>query len=151
MNALPNRLEMERAFLRGDASYDGVFWTAVRTTGIFCRPSCPARKARRENLEFFSSIKEAMFAGYRPCKRCRPLEIEGRPPQWVNMLVAKVDTDDARLRSADLRALNIEPARARRWFQDRYGMSFVAFCRARRLQRAFTQLRNGADLDDEAL
>jgi len=151
MNEFPNQLEMERAFLRGDPGYDGVFWAAVRTTGIFCRPSCSARKPRRENIEFFPTVKEAMFAGYRPCKRCRPLETNGRPPQWVATLLAKVDTDDARLTARELRAMRIEPARARRWFQRHYGMSFAAFCRARRLQRAFTQLRNGAELDDVVL
>jgi AraC family transcriptional regulator of adaptative response/methylated-DNA-[protein]-cysteine methyltransferase len=151
MKILPSTSEMERAFLHGDAGYDGVFWTAVRTTGIFCRPSCPARKPKRENIEFFPSVKEAMFAGYRPCKRCRPLEIDERPPQWVASLLAKADSDDARLKAADLRVLGVEPARARRWFQEHYGMSFAAFCRARRLQRAYTQLRNGAELDDVIL
>src|SRR5258708_5457327 len=151
MKAFPSPSEMERAFRRSDTNYDGVFWTAVRTTGIFCRPSCPARKPRRENIEFFPSVKEAMFAGYRPCKRCRPLETDGRPPQWVASLITKVDADEARIKAADLRALNIEPARARRWFQEHYCMTFAAFCRARRLQRAFTQLRNGAELDDVIL
>src|SRR5690349_10085528 len=97
MKTLPSKTEMERAFLRGDAGYDGVFWTAVRTTGIFCRPSCSARKPLRRNIEFFPTVKEAMFAGYRPCKRCHPLEVDGRPPQWVATLLAKVDADDARL------------------------------------------------------
>lgn len=142
---------MERAFLAADAGYDGVFWTGVRTTGIFCRPSCPARKPKRENLEFFPTVKAAMFAGYRPCKRCRPLETSGRPPAWVGQLLARLEAGDGRLTTKDLRAMNIEPVRARRWFQSHYGTTFAAFCRARRLQRAFTQLRNGAQLDDVAL
>ncbi len=58
--------------LKRDASADGRFFTAVRTTGIYCRPSCPARHPRRENVEFFRSAEQARAGGYRACKRCRP-------------------------------------------------------------------------------
>ena len=61
--ALPARAEMERAFFGSDASYDGIFITGVRTTGIFCRPSCKARKPKIENIEFFGTVREALFAG----------------------------------------------------------------------------------------
>ena len=71
---LPPRAEMERAFLASDATYNGLFFTAVRTTGIFCLPACPARKPLPKNVEFFATVKDAVFAGYRPCKRCRPTE-----------------------------------------------------------------------------
>ena len=54
---LPRRHEMERAYQRSDASYDGVFYLGVRTTGIFCRPSCPARKPKPQNVEFFAMPK----------------------------------------------------------------------------------------------
>jgi AraC family transcriptional regulator, regulatory protein of adaptative response / methylated-DNA-[protein]-cysteine methyltransferase len=62
------------AVLRRDPSADGRFYTAVRTTGIFCRPSCPARTPRRENVQFYATSEEAARAGFRPCKRCRPTE-----------------------------------------------------------------------------
>ncbi|MGH9255586.1 MAG: Ada metal-binding domain-containing protein, partial [Vicinamibacterales bacterium] len=65
--ALPPRAEMERAFLCSDPSYDGIFFTGVRTTGIFCRPSCRARKPLPGHVEFFATVREALFAGYRPC------------------------------------------------------------------------------------
>jgi AraC family transcriptional regulator of adaptative response/methylated-DNA-[protein]-cysteine methyltransferase len=143
--------EMERAFFDRDASYDGLFYTGVRTTGIFCRPSCPARKPRRRNIEFFPSISRAVFAGYRPCQRCRPLETDGRPPEWVERLLALVDADpERRIRAADLRAMGLTPERVRRHFQRSYGMTFHAWCRARRLGGALEQLREGADLDSAA-
>ena len=143
---------MERAFLEGDVSFDGLFFTGVRTTGIFCRPSCPARKPKPENCEYFGTVKEAMFAGYRACKRCDPLGANGRPPEWVAKLIAQLDANpEARLQAADLLALGIEPARARRWFQQHHGMTFAAFCRARRLGRALGELRAGGSLDDAAL
>lgn len=55
-----------------DATYDGKFVVAVRTTGIYCRPTCPARRPLRKNVEFFSACTDAEAAGYRPCKRCKP-------------------------------------------------------------------------------
>lgn len=148
MTLLPARPEMLRAFTEKNADYDGVYFVAVKTTGIFCRPSCPS-KPRLENIEFFGSVKECLFAGYRPCKRCHPLETNGTPPDWVAKLMARVEAEPhLRLKAADLRELGITPERARRWFQQHYGMSFVAWCRGHRLAGAFTQLRNGGRLDD---
>ncbi len=142
---------MERAFARKDASYEGVFYVAVKTTGIFCRPSCPSRP-NLENVEFFHSVKECFFAGYRPCKRCHPLEANGKPPEWVRALISRVEgAPDARLKAADLRAQGISPERARRWFQQHYGMSFTAWCRGNRLAGAFMRIREGAALDDAIL
>jgi AraC family transcriptional regulator of adaptative response/methylated-DNA-[protein]-cysteine methyltransferase len=145
---MPTRQEMERAFSRKDASYDGVFYVAVKTTGIFCRPSCPSQPSL-DNVEFFLSVKECLLAGYRPCKRCHPLEANGKPPQWAQELIARVEAaPDARLQAADLRALGVTPERARRWFQQHYGMSFAAWCRGNRLAGAFARIRHGAALDD---
>jgi AraC family transcriptional regulator, regulatory protein of adaptative response / methylated-DNA-[protein]-cysteine methyltransferase len=145
---MPPTEEMERAFAGKDASYDGVFYVAVKTTGIFCRPSCPSRP-NLENVEFFPSVKECLFAGYRACKRCRPLAANGQPPEWARELISRVEnTPDVRLKAADLRDLGITPERARRWFQQHYGMSFAAWCRGNRLAGAFMRIRQGATLDD---
>ena len=70
------RDEMWRAFARSDRRYDGRFVTAVRTTGIFCRPSCTCRKPRPERVAFYRTWRAAARAGFRPCKRCRP-ELQG--------------------------------------------------------------------------
>ena len=94
-------------------------------------------------------MKECFFAGYRPCKRCHPLEANGKPPEWAQELISRVEAaPDARLKAADLRALGITPERARRWFQQHYGMSFAAWCRGNRSAGAFTRIRQGATLDD---
>lgn len=148
MKSSPSTREMQRAFLAGDASYDGVFVTGVRTTGIFCRPSCPARKPRPENVEFFPTPKEAAFSGYRPCKRCRPLDVEGRGPVWVQTLIRKVERDPgARLPARELKLLGIDPARARRYFLKHFGMTFQAYCRSRRLSGAFQRIKEGATVN----
>jgi len=150
--SLPSRREMERACLGSDATYDGIFFTGVRTTGIFCRPSCRARKPLPSNVEFFASVREALFAGYRPCRRCDPALPPGTAPDWVKPLLETIEEQpDRRLRDGDLRRVGVDPARARRYFLQHYGMTFHAYCRGRRLAGAFRRLRAGDDLDDVAL
>jgi AraC family transcriptional regulator of adaptative response/methylated-DNA-[protein]-cysteine methyltransferase len=139
---------MLQAFAKKSAAYDGVFFVAVKTTGIFCRPSCPSRPSP-VNMEFFGSIRDCLAAGYRACKRCDPTRVNGTPPTWVQTLIARVDASaDGKLQPADFNALGVTPERARRWFQQNYGMSFAAWCRNRRLGDAFARLRNGGDIDD---
>jgi len=150
MNAtLPSVREMERAWNARDRSYDGVFFPAVKTTGIFCRPSCPAKKPRPENVVYYSSPREALFAGFRPCKRCRPLETDGRPPEWIGGLLSEIERDPtSRLNDYELRRRGLEPARVRRFFQKEYGMTFHAYRRARRLGGALDLIRRGERPED---
>lgn len=142
---------MMDAWRRRDASYDGVFVFGVKTTGIFCRPSCPSQP-RSENLQFLRDAGEAVRVGYRPCKRCEPQRVGGPPPDWVATLMARAEASpDRRISAQDLRSLGIAPERARRWFQKHHGMTFAAWCRGVRLSRAFTQIRSGEPLDDVVL
>ncbi len=146
---LPAREEMLAAFFARDASWDGLFYGAVTTTGVFCRPSCPARNPRPKHVEFFATTRAALVAGYRPCKRCRPLEAAAGTPEWASRLIARVEADpSARIKDADLRADGLDPAAVRRYFQRTHGMTFQAYCRARRLGDAFVALRSGGAIDD---
>src|SRR5262245_17311969 len=130
---LPTADAMYDAVLHRDASFDGIFFTAVRTTGIFCRPTCPARKPARQNVEFFASTREALFAGYRPCKRCRPMESAGSTPDWLRPLLSELDVRNGkRWTDQDLRDLGMDPARVRRWFKQHHAMTFHAYHRAQR-------------------
>src|SRR5437588_11292398 len=96
---------MERAWTGRDQSYDGVFFIAVKTTGIFCKPSCPSRP-KREHLEFFEKIGDAISAGYRPCKRCQPELANGKPPDWVAKIIERVSASpDLRLKETVLRVM----------------------------------------------
>ena len=141
---LPPRPEMLQAFLDRDASYDGVFFTGVRTTGIFCRPTCTAKKPLPDNVVFFATPRDAVLAGYRACKRCRPLRHEGEAPTWVGQLLDEIERDPARRWvDQDLRALGLSPGRVRVWFQKNVGMTFHAFSRARRLGVALAQIQEG--------
>lgn len=152
VNVLPSRAEMLEAMRTRDKAYEGVFFTAVKTTGIFCRPGCPARSPKPENVEFYPSVRDALFAGFRACRRCRPLEPEGAPPDWLRPLLAEIDEEpERRWRDRDLVERGIEPARARRWFQAQHGMTFHAYHRSRRLGAALGTLRKGRRVLDVAL
>lgn len=133
-----------RALTERDASFEGVFYAGVKTTGIFCRPTCPAKKPLEKNVEFFATSRDALYAGYRPCARCHPLERVPEPPEVVKKLLAVVESaPDQRLREQDLRDMEIDPSTARRQFQRHYGMTFHAYLRARRMGRALQQIRQG--------
>src|SRR5687768_5641311 len=150
--SLPPRAEMLRALGRRDAAYEGVFVTAVRTTGIFCRPGCPARMPRPENVDFFASPRAALLAGYRPCRRCRPLEPAGHAPAWLRPLLDRVDAEpERRWKDGDLTALGLSPARVRRWFQQTHGMSFHGYSRSRRLGQALGRIQEGEPVTRAAL
>ena len=136
METLPPIDEMQRAYLASDASYDGLFILGVRTTGIFCRPTCPARKPFPRNVEFFATAQAALAAGYRACKRCRPTEADGRP-RWAATLLGRLESEPGRrIGDDEIKAIGIDPATARRYFRKEFGMTFQAFARARRLTRA---------------
>jgi len=141
---LPSRGEMYRAVSTRDPEFDGVFYTGVKTTGIFCRPTCPAKKPRLENVEFFASVRDALCAGYRACLRCTPLSVGGPRPEWLARVQAEVERVKAeRLHDADLRRLGVDPSTARRYFLKHHGMTFHAYHRARRLGLALRAIRRG--------
>jgi len=151
MTMLPPPDEMYAAIARRDPAFDGIFLTAVTSTGIFCRPSCSAKTPRRENVEFFPTARDALFAGYRPCLRCRPLEPAGAAPAWLRPLLDDLAQEPtAPWSDEDLRARGLEPSRVRRWFKSQYGMTFQAYRRGLRLSRALGQLKNGAPVTSAA-
>jgi len=141
---LPSPRAMYRALLGRDPSYQGVFVAGIVTTGIFCRPTCRAKKPRPENVRYFPSVGEALHDGFRPCRLCRPLErVEGPPPVVAQLLELAEADPGRRLRDADLAALGIDPSTARRRFKAATGMTFQAYQRARRLGLALRQVRRG--------
>ncbi|MBN2433575.1 MAG: bifunctional transcriptional activator/DNA repair protein Ada [Acidobacteria bacterium] len=151
MATLPDFDTMYEAFLRKDSSFDGIFFVAVKTTGIFCRPTCPARKPKRENVEFLRTSREALQRGYRPCKICRPLAFRGEIPDWLMPLLTEVEaTPGIRLKDVDLRRRGLDPNRVRRWFRRHHGMTFQGYLRALRIGQAFGRIRHGDKVIDAA-
>lgn len=138
--------EMFRAVLERDRSYDGLFYLAVKTTGIFCRPICPAKKPLRKNVLFFRDARDALAAGYRACRRCRPLEAAGGMPSWLTGLMRAVEDDpQRRWTDQDIRRQGLDPARVSRWFKSNHGLTFHGYIRCRRLAGALAQLSVGDD------
>jgi AraC family transcriptional regulator of adaptative response/methylated-DNA-[protein]-cysteine methyltransferase len=144
---LPPIAEMQRAYLQRDAAYNGLFFLGVRTTGIFCRPTCPARKPLPKNVEYFATARDALAAGYRPCKRCRPMELD-EEPAWARRLIDEIEREpSSRITEGELARRGVDPATVRRYFKRRYGMTFQAYARSARLAGALHAIREGASLD----
>ncbi|MBI5726796.1 MAG: methylated-DNA--[protein]-cysteine S-methyltransferase [Ignavibacteriales bacterium] len=142
---------MYQALVNKDASFEGVFFAAVKTTGIFCRSTCTARKPKPENVEFFATSKEAMQRGYRPCKVCTPLNFAGQMPGYAAKLIEEIGSNTSvKLRDYDLRKRGIEPAKIRRWFLKNHGITFHSFQRMYRLNTAFKKIQNGGSVTDTA-
>lgn len=117
-------------------------FVGVTSTGIFCRLSCPARKPKAENCRFHETAAECLDAGFRPCKRCKPLE-HGMEP-LVADLSAHLNADPGRRwREDDLIALGLDPSTVRRAFKRQLGVTFLELARLRRLQEGFTALGVG--------
>ncbi len=149
---LPGPDEMYQALLDRNVAYDGVFFVAVRTTGVFCRPTCTARKPHKRNVRFFSTAADALAAGYRACRRCHPMEVSGQLPDWLDALLQRVELDPAqRWTDQDIRDFGLEPARVSRWFKTNHGITFHAYLRCRRLSAALAQLAVGQDATQVAL
>lgn len=148
MSLMPPTEEMYRALVERDAAFEGLFFACVRTTGIFCRPTCSARKPRPENVEFAPTVKDALSLGYRPCRVCHPTAEPG-DPAWLTSLLAEIAGAPAtRLRDDALRARHLDPVHVRRTFKRRFGMTFQAYQRTARLGTAVRGLRDGhATLD----
>ena len=145
---LPPPETMYRALLNRDTSFEGIFFVGVRTTGIFCRPTCSAKKPARVNVDFFPTPNEALLGGYRPCLRCHPMDPSEPPPKLVAQLQMQVEqAPGGRLTDKELAALSIDPSTARRQFKRHYGMTFQAYYRARRMGLALSEVRNGSRVD----
>ncbi len=139
-----------KAFLERDLSFEGVFVVGVKTTGIFCRPSCPA-KPKLENVEFFPSAQEAMLNGYRPCKVCKPLEKLGNPPENIKQLLKYMEENPAvKIKDADLQEMSLEPNQVRRWFLKNYKLTFHAYQRMYRANNAFQRFQSDQNVTDIA-
>ncbi len=141
-----------KALLDKNTEYEGIFYVGVKTTGVFCRPTCPARKPKLENCEFFTTAEQALLASFRPCKRCRPLSHPDQVSPLVQKLVEAVeDNPEKRWKNSDFQALSTDAVKARRQFQKRFGMTFVEYARARRIGLAVKKIRAGESVIETQL
>lgn len=137
------------AVQRRDAAADGTFVFAVTTTGVFCRPSCPSRAPRREHVRFFATPADAVQAGFRPCKRCRPTAPVAAPgADWVTAAARQIEaTIAAGERPPTLTALaavvSVSPYHLQRTFRKLLGVSPRQYAAAQRRVRLKGALRSG--------
>lgn len=131
--------EMWQAVLNNDAEYDGVFFYAVKTTGIYCRPSCKSKPPKRENICFFETSEQAKKEGFRPCKRCRSDLFDYQPmkriAEDVKNKIERVYREQIDLYKK-LNEVGVTGRRLADIFKDEYGMTPKAYADHLRLEEA---------------
>ncbi len=136
------------AFMRRDRAWDGRVIGAVKTTGIYCKPSCPARRPRREHVEFFNSAEEASAAGYRSCLRCKPDEV-GRDREAVAAAVRFIEAAEEAPTLADVaEAVGYAPHHFQRIFKRDLGVSPAEYARGLRNRRTEAALKANVRVTD---
>lgn len=136
------------AVLGRDTRHDGQFVYAVATTGVYCRPSCPSRRPRRDNVRFFTAPDEAEQAGFRACRRCHPRDGAAPDAQLVERACAYLDAHlDESVTLEDLgRAIGVSPWHLQRTFKRLTGLTPKEMVRARRMKRLKARLQQGDDV-----
>src|SRR5437868_3280081 len=152
-NAVSNVVQLDpdsawAAFERRDRSWDGRVIGAVKTTGIYCKPSCPARRPKREHVEFFANAEEARVAGYRSCLRCKPDEV-GRDREAVAKAVKLIETAEEPLTLDELATgVGYAAHHFQRIFKRDLGVSPAEYARALRNRRTETALKTNGRVTD---
>ena len=142
-------IERFEAVRRRDRAWDGAFVYAVVTTGVYCRPSCPSRPARRENMVFHDSPSAAEQAGFRPCKRCHPNQSVGTDPHiaLVARACKRIERAEGPINLATLaRAAGMSPFHFHRVFKNITGVTPNAYSAAVRAGRVRTELARGRNV-----
>lgn len=151
MNKKLSHSKMYKALVDKDSSFEGTFIACVKTTGIFCRPTCRARKPKKENVEFVHTTQDALRKGYRPCKVCEPLSAVNEEPLWLKDLLTYIEENSiSRMKDQDIRDRGLDPNRVRRWFKKNHNITFQAYLRSIRLGNAFGHLTDGGKVIDTA-
>jgi AraC family transcriptional regulator of adaptative response/methylated-DNA-[protein]-cysteine methyltransferase len=136
------------AFMRRDRRWDGRIIGAVTTTGIYCKPSCPARRPKRDHVIFYSSTDEARAAGFRSCMRCKPDEV-GRDREAVAAAVKLIEqAEDAPTLEQLAAAVGYAPHHFQRIFKRDLGVSPAEYARALRNRRAEAALKANGRVTD---
>jgi AraC family transcriptional regulator, regulatory protein of adaptative response / methylphosphotriester-DNA alkyltransferase methyltransferase len=135
--------EKWQAVLQCDATYDGEFFYGVKTTGVFCRPSCKSKTPLRNNVAFFDGIEKAYADGLRPCKRCRPDLLEYKPIiellEQVKDIYHTYFDDNAKL-SLAIKQLNISQNHLIRLFKQQFNMTPVEYINKLRIEKSVEYL-----------
>ena len=144
-NKMIGEAEMWSAVENRDALFDGMFVVAVRTTGIYCRPSCPSRHPKRENVAFYPTPKAAETAGYRPCLRCNPREHDSSQLAWVKRACEYIRRNqENRITLEDLASeVGVSAPHLQRTFKQVMGLSPRQYHEACRVEHLKLRLKHG--------
>lgn len=149
---LPDDKVLFQALISRDPRFDGRAYVGVRSTGVFCRLTCPARKPKYENCCFFETIAECFEAGFRPCKRCHPVGTSAENDEVVTQLLCKFEAKPHHKWSeADIVRLGFDPSTVRRSFKRQFGITFLEMARLSRLRDGFETLSEGGKVIDAQL
>lgn len=149
---MPSPETLYAALVARNPAYEGRAFVGVRTTGIFCRLTCPARKPRPENCQWFTEPAEALAAGFRPCRRCFPTGATAEGDKTVSRLMGMLKNDPTRRWSeTDLTEMGLDPSTVRRAFRRQFGQSFLQMARTARLRGGMQTLTEGAKMIDAQL
>ncbi|WP_082083725.1 bifunctional transcriptional activator/DNA repair enzyme AdaA [Paenibacillus beijingensis] len=134
--------EKWQAIMNNDAAYDGQFFYAVKTTGIFCRPSCKSRPPKKENTRLFDTAGQALAAGYRPCKRCRPTGRRLPDDEWIGLVTEYIDRNYIESLTLEYLAAvcHGSPYHLHRTFKKVRGMTPALYIQQQRIDRAKERL-----------
>ncbi len=140
-----------QAIVDRNPDFLGIFYTGVKTTSVLCIPTCRARTPKKQNVEFYSTLKSALEAGFRPCKICKPTENAEKAPKNVEQAIDWVRKHPKeKISDAQLAARGISPHIVRNWFNKHYGMTFHSFQRMYRINNAFEELKHGKNITTAA-
>jgi len=132
------------ALIERNSEFVGIFYVCVKTTNVFCISICRARKPKFENVVFYTTFKDALNAGFRPCKICKPTENSNEAPEQVQVAMQLVrDNPKVKISDAQLRVESISPEYIRRWFKSHFAMTFQGYQRMYRINNALTELKHG--------
>ncbi|MDA3935155.1 MAG: trifunctional transcriptional activator/DNA repair protein Ada/methylated-DNA--[protein]-cysteine S-methyltransferase [Gammaproteobacteria bacterium] len=146
---LPDNECLYQALLKRATRFDGQVFVCVESTGVFCRLSCPARKPKPENCHFVDSVQACLETGYRPCKRCRPLQQMAQAEPLVQQLLDALERrPEQRWSEANIIELGLDVTTVRRAFKRQFGMTFLELARLRRLREGFATLAEGSSVID---
>ena len=137
-----------RAVVENDKAFDGCFFYAVKSTGVFCRPSCQSRSPLQNNVEFFDTSEEAMKTGYRPCKRCRPDLIDYKPAlEIAEKMKETIDAyyNEKNRLAEELSKMNIAQHRMVEIFRERFNVTPSKYADGLRIQAAKEKLAGSSD------
>jgi AraC family transcriptional regulator of adaptative response/methylated-DNA-[protein]-cysteine methyltransferase len=133
-----------QAIVNKDKKFEGKFYIAVKTTGIFCNPTCTAKIPKQENIVFYKTTKDALMDGYRSCKVCKPMSLSGKAPRDVKILLQEIaENPTIKFKDYDLVKRGISPDKVRKWFQDNHDLTFQDYIRIIRVNHRFGTTKIG--------